>query len=360
MKTEELLDIYTDYLITQQHLATATGLSLLLDGQMSHDKVTRFLNNNQFGSKELWQYVKSEVHRHEQDKGGVLIIDDAIEEKPYTDENEIVCWHFSHTKGRHVKGINLLSCLVRYGDIALPVGFEIVCKDLHFCDLKTKQEKKQSSVTKNQQFRQLVQQAISNQIKFDYVLADSWFGAKDNMEFIHYEKQKRFIFGMKTNRLVALSKEERKKGRYQNLKQLDFKDGEKRIVWLKDVAFAVTLIKKVFKNEDGSTAVLYLVTNDLESDTDTIYQIYQKRWRIEEYHKSIKQNTSLEKSPTKVVSSQKNHIFASIVAYCKLEFLKTKTHLNHFALKYKLLLKANQRAFQELQNLKESIYACVR
>lgn len=139
MTTEELLDIYTDHLISQQHLATATGLSLLLDGQMSHDRVTRFLNNNSFGSKELWQYVKSEVHRQEQERGGALIIDDAIEEKPYTDENEIVCWHFSHTKGRHVKGINLLSCLIRYGDIAFPVGFEVVTKDLHFCDLKTKQ-----------------------------------------------------------------------------------------------------------------------------------------------------------------------------------------------------------------------------
>jgi len=38
-----------------------------------------------------------------------LIIDDTIEEKPYTDENEIICWHFSHAKGRCIKGVNLLS-----------------------------------------------------------------------------------------------------------------------------------------------------------------------------------------------------------------------------------------------------------
>jgi hypothetical protein len=70
-------------------------------------------------------------------------------------------------------------------------------------------------------------------------------------------------------------------------------------------------------------------------------------------HKSIKQNACLEKSPTKVVRSQKNHIFASVVAFCKLEFLKRKTHLNHFAIKYKLLLKANQMAFLELNKLRE-------
>jgi len=106
---------------------------------------------------------------------------------------------------------------------------------------------------------------------------------------------------------------------------------------------------KVFKNEDGSTGTLYLVTNDLESSADRIYEVYQKRWRIEEYHKSIKQNASLEKSPTKVVRSQKNHIFASVIAYCKLEFLKTKTSLSHFGMKYMLLMKANRAAFLELE-----------
>ncbi|QNR80351.1 hypothetical protein [Piscirickettsia salmonis] len=28
-----------------------------LEGSISHDKVTRFLNKNHFGSKELWSYV---------------------------------------------------------------------------------------------------------------------------------------------------------------------------------------------------------------------------------------------------------------------------------------------------------------
>ena len=39
---KKLLDIYSDYLIAQNQYATATGLSDLLDGQISHDKITRF------------------------------------------------------------------------------------------------------------------------------------------------------------------------------------------------------------------------------------------------------------------------------------------------------------------------------
>ena len=350
---KKLLDIYSDYLIAQNQYATATGLSELLDGQISHDKITRFLNSKENTSKALWEYIKPEIRKIEQHTGGVLILDDTIEEKTYTDENEIICWHYSHAKNRCIKGVNLLSCLVRYGDIALPIACEPVCKDILFCDVKTKKEKRRCSINKNEMFRNIIGHAVKNEVQFDYVLADNWFGAKKNMEFINYDMKKKFIIGIKANRLVACSEEERKNGQYQNLNTLDIKDGEKRTLWLKDVSSPIALIKKIFKNEDGSRGTLYIVTNDLESSADRIYEVYQKRWRIEEYHKSIKQNTSLEKSPTKVVRSQKNHILASIVAYCKLEFLKMKTSMNHFALKYKLLIKANQMAFQELHKLFE-------
>jgi hypothetical protein len=352
--TKDLLDIYSDYLIAQTQYATATGLSNLLEGSISHDRFTRLLNGNTFDAKDLWQFVKQKVRQQEQEQGGVLIIDDAIEEKPYTDENTVVNWHFSHAKGRCVKGINLLSCLVRYGDWAVPVSYEVIHKDLYYCDIRTKKTVRRASITKNEHFRNLIQQTCTNQVKFQYILADNWFGSKDNMEYVHQEIRKKFIFGLKANRLVALSEEARKKGQYQNLSTLDIKDGEARKLWLKDLSLPVSLIKKVFKNEDGSSGTLYLVTNDLESSADQIYEIYQKRWRIEEYHKSIKQNSSLEKSPTRTERSQKNHLFASLIGYCKLEFLKMKTCLNHFALKYKLILKANQMAYWELRKLRES------
>jgi len=347
---KNLLDIYSDYLIAQNGLATATGLSQMLDGQISHDKITRFLNSPEFSSKELWEYVKPTIRKIEECTGGVLILDDSIKEKPYTDENELISWHYSHAKNRCVKGVNILSCLVRYGDIALPISYEPICKDVSFCDVKTKREKRKSSTSKNEIFRSIIARAKKNEVLFEYVLADNWFGSKENMEFIHYDMKKKFIIGIKANRSVCCI-EEGKKGQYQNLSALSLKDGEKRIVSLKNCAFSVALIAKIFKNEDGSTGTLYLVTNDLESSADQIYEVYKKRWRIEEYHKSIKQNASLEKSPTKVVRSQRNHIFASIIAYCKLEFLKVKTCLNHFALKYKLLVKANQMAFLELKKL---------
>ena len=348
----DLLDIYTDYLISQGHLATATGLAAMFDGEISHDQVSRFLRAGDYDAKELWLYVKPHVRQHEQITGGVLILDDTISEKNYTDENAINCWHFSHAKHRHVKGINLVSCLVRYGDVAFPVGYEIVKKDSVYSDLKTRKQKRKARISKNEMFRTLIQQAANNHVFFDYVLADNWFGSKANMAFIHDTLKKSFIFGIKSNRCVAMTKEDVESGQFQQVNSLDWNDGDCTTVYLKNIAFPVKLLKKVFTNEDGPTGTLYLVTNDLTIDADRMYEVYQKRWRIEEFHKSIKQNASLSKSPTKTIRTQSNHLFASMIAFCKLELLKVKTSMNHFSIKQKLLLKANQLMFNELQLLK--------
>ena len=36
------------------------------------------------------------------------IFDDTLQEKPHSKENDLICWHYDHTVGRSVKGINLL------------------------------------------------------------------------------------------------------------------------------------------------------------------------------------------------------------------------------------------------------------
>ena len=77
----------------------------------------------------------------------------------------------------------------------------------------------------------------------------------------------------------------------------------------------------------------------------------------EEYHKSIKQNASLEKSPTKIIKTQSNRIYSAVIAYCKLEKMKIKTKLNHFAIKYKLILRSNQIALEELRRMTSEL-AC--
>ena len=85
----------------------------------------------------------------------------------------------------------------------------------------------------------------------------------------------------------------------------------------------------------------------------------QKRWKIEEYHKSIKSISGLEKSPTRTVRTQNNHIFSTICAYVKPEMLSFNQHLNHFALKYKLIVNANRLPFYPTTAYEENYGFCV-
>nr|WP_051676332.1 hypothetical protein [Polaromonas glacialis] len=91
MKNSEL-ELYTDYLLSSFGATTATGLSAMVQGDVSHDRITRFLSGQDYTSKDLWRQVKAMV-REVQDVQGVLIFDDTIQEKAWTDESDLICWH---------------------------------------------------------------------------------------------------------------------------------------------------------------------------------------------------------------------------------------------------------------------------
>jgi hypothetical protein len=160
---------------------------------------------------------------------------------------------------------------------------------------------------------------------------------------------------LKSNRKVAISEADKRRGQYVAVNTLDIPAHTTREIWLEDVPLAVLLVKQVFTNDDGSVGVRYLVTSDLTLSFDRLTTLFHKRWGIEVYHKSLKQNASLEKSPTRTETTQRNHLFASWCASVKLERLKITTKLNHLALKSKLYLCAVKSAYAELVKLKEQL-----
>jgi hypothetical protein len=351
-----ILDLYTDYLICSFGATTATGLSALTDGAVSHDKVTRFLSDELFTSADLWKIVKPTV-RKVQSEDAVLIIDDSVEEKPYTDENELICWHFDHMQNKSVKGINLVSTLYQSNGMSLPVAFELIKKTESYIDPKTGKQKRKCPKTKNEYYRQMVQTCVDNEIPFRYVLNDVWFSSAENMRFVKETIKRDFVMPLKGNRNVATSRENKNTGKFVSVSSLSLEENTTVPIWLEGIPFEMLLLKQVFTNADGSIGVLYLVTSDTSLSAQGIKDIYHKRWKVEEYHKSIKSNASFAKSPTKRVMTQSNHFFASICAYVKLAILSSTHKMNHFAVKAKLYQSALASAYQQLQELTAALAA---
>jgi hypothetical protein len=358
MLDHALLDLYPDYLLASFSLTPATGLARMLDQQYSHDRVPRFLSTETYAQKTYWQHIKPHVRRIEDDES-VVILDDTIEEKPYTDENALVCWHYDHTTQRNVKGINLLNFLYHRvwddgRECSLPLAYELVPKTTVVIAPKTQKTKRKSPVTQNQVLRDRLQILVTtNHVRFRYVLWDSWFSSKENMMFVKHTLHKEFVGVIKANRTVALSEADKRAGQFVTVASRDLKPQTSRLVYLKGVDFPVLLTKQVFTNKDGSLGGWYLVTSDTALTAAQIIDLSHRRGKVECFHESLKQQVSLEKSPTKVERTQRTHIFAVMVAFIKLEQLRFQTPVNHWALKQRLYLKALKTSFAELQHLKQ-------
>ncbi|MEM8722369.1 MAG: transposase [Cyanobacteria bacterium P01_G01_bin.39] len=349
----KLLELYSDYIVSSFGQITATGLSQVLAGKISHDKITRFLSQKELSSKQLWKLVKPVVREQER-KDGVLIVDDTIEKKPHTSESELICWHHDHQSNRSVKGVNIINYVYSVEDTSLPVGFDVIKKPIKFCEVKTKKQKRRATVTKNKLTRNQLRICQKNQLKYKYVLSDSWFSSKENMTFIRQDLKKHFVMAIKSNRTVAISEDEKKQGNFTRIDSLQWSSQELVRGWLRGLEFPVLLHRQVFTNKDGSTGILYLACSDFDCDVTNLEAIYQKRWKVEVFHKTLKSHTALAKSPTKSIRTQNNHIFMSIYAAFQLECLKLKHRMNHFALRNRIYVTALKQAMCELHLLKSA------
>ena len=347
------LDLYTDYLISSTGPTSATGLSRLFGGAVSHDQVTRWLSTSYLDSEQVWAHAKPLIRRAEQQRPAeefaVLIVDDSILEKAHTDPSALICTHWDHSHGRFVKGLNFVSLLYQAGALALPIAVELIEKTEAVVDAKTQQPKAKSKYTKNEYLRAMLRVA-QQQVAYRYLLADSWYASAENLNAV-LDLGHGFVMALESSRTVARSEADRQQGRFQALDTLVFPDEQPLRVWLRSVKPAVLVARQVFTNKDGSQGVLYLVSSDTSLDQVQLTTIYQRRWKVEEYHKSLKQNTSMGKSPTKKPDTQANHFFAAILAYTKLEVLKLKCGMGHFRIKAQLYLvglKAMQHQLTQL------------
>jgi hypothetical protein len=344
---KKLFHFYVDALLSSFSHTSATTISELSDGEYSHDAITRFLSSGQFTSRDLWHQVKPIV-REIENPDGVVILDDSISHKPHMDEDEIVNWYYDHTSGRTIKGINLITALYYSKEVIVPVAFTIVKKTKTIIDPKTEKEKRISPETKNEHFRTMVKHCAKN-MKFRYVLSDVWYASSENMEFITTTLRRDFVMPLKTNRKVALSAKDKQHGRYVAVDTLLPKTNECLTIYLEDLNFPLILIRRVYKNKDGSCGILYLCSSDTTLDYGRMDDLYQKRWKIEVYHKALKQQCALSMSPAHTIRTQTSHIFCSLCAFVKLELMHKMTAVSYEKLKHKLYTAAFRSAFRYLK-----------
>lgn len=287
------LELYSRFLLASQSRFSAAELERISpDPTMHHDAVTNWLRSSQFNTSEIWNQAKPFV----QLDSGYLIVDDSVLDKRYSRDNELVKLQYSGNEHGLVKGIDLVNFLWTDGSQYIPVDYRIYHPDSDGKD-------------KNDHFQEMFKRAVKRGFSQEYILMDSWYGSVKNFKLIR-KHHWHFISNIKSNRKVSVTK-----GEYVSIQDLPLAHKQVRRVWLKEFG-SVLVCKLVARNGD----ITYLVTSNLKlTDYDTFTGHFHNRWKIEEFHRGIKQTTGIEKCYAITAPSQKTHIFAAFMAFFKLE-----------------------------------------
>src|SRR5690242_11793898 len=163
------LEHYTAFLLAESQGAGCVRLAEVSGGAFAHDAANRFLNREDFSGKDLF----TEAHPLLDLEGGLLSVDDTVLDKPYSQEGktELVGYFWSGKQGGAVKGLCLVTWL--YTDpqgVGWPVNSRVV--------------EKAEGKTKNELFREMVEEVLGWGLRPAVVSADSWYSGVENLKFL--------------------------------------------------------------------------------------------------------------------------------------------------------------------------------
>ena len=300
-QTKCSLKLYSNFLIANHNRYSGVELSKVVE-DISHDTVSRWLYQSGFNAGGLWQQVKASIDR----EAGYLVCDDTLLDKRYSRCNELAKKQYSGNEHGLVNGITLVNLLWTNEEQMIPVDYRIY-------------QKEHDHKTKNDLFQEMIKKAKLRGFSPRYILMDAWYCGIDNLKSIRSQGWK-FICNFKSNRTVSRDRIQ------MAISDLNLTDRQVSKVWLK--AFGHVLVCKVVAQNGDIT---YLATNDLSlTDYDDFVAHFKYRWHIEEFHRAIKQTTGIEQCYSIKAQSQKTHIFASFVAFIKLELRKIKEHITWY------------------------------
>lgn len=312
---------YCQYLLSSQINYTITNLAEHLEN-ISHDKINYYLKKEKLTPRLLWDNVKDVIMT---DDNGYVIFDDSVLDKRYSEEIEIVRRQYSGNEHGVLKGIGVVSCvyvnpkLQRYW----VVDYRIFNPD---ADGKTKID----------HVKDMLQNLVYHKLlPFDTVLMDTWYAVHNLMLYID-SLDKIYYCPLKDNRLVddTFGKE-----KYKRIELLQWSEEELecgKIIKIK--GFPANKKVKLFRVTVSTNRTDYVVTNDLsQSSTDVVQQVCKIRWKIEEFHREIKQLTGIESCQCRKARLQLNHIACAMLVWVRLKNLAYRTGQTIYQIKQKLL-----------------------
>jgi hypothetical protein len=236
-------------------------------------------------------------------------------EKPYSQKNGLITYLWSNKEKKVVKGVGLITLLWTDGQSYIPCDFRVYDKPI-------------GGQTKNQHFRDMLKLAKQRGLNPSYILMDSWYASLENLKFIANQGWL-FLTRLKSNRLVNPDGTGNRP-----IKEIHIPQGG-IIVHLRGFGFV-----KVFRtaSQDGSEG--YWATNDLNMTEDKRKELEEQAWKIEEYHRGLKQCCGVERFQVRRTESIIGHIQLALRAFLRLELNRLITGISWYEAKLRIVREA--------------------
>jgi hypothetical protein len=312
---------YCQYLLSSQINYTLTYFADHTP-DMSHDAVNRHLKNDHITGSDVWRNVR---HSLVPSANAYVVFDDTVIDKDFSHKIELVRHQYSGNAHGLIKGIGVVNCVYVNPDTDQywVIDFRIYDPE---GDGKSKLEHVHDMLTNVVHHKGLA---------FAAVLMDTWYATKELMLYIESLGQ-RYYCPLKDNRQVDDSAGQRK---YQRVDALQWSSKELesgKTVKIKD--FPKEHKVKLFRVVMSTHRTDFVVTNDASQDsTLATHTVCGWRWKIEQFHREIKQLTGIEKCQCRKARIQRNHIACAMLVWTRLAQVARYTQQTLYRVKYGLL-----------------------
>lgn len=296
--SESNISTYSQLLI--QTVRKKTGSELAITNLLSPDKISRMLNSNVVRAKEE---VKSHIQEIFKDKKVTIIFDDTIAAKTYAKRHGDINRVWNTASSRVVSGFQIITCIISDGLRNIPIDCEFFFSRKRF----GKDQRTKSEIAYD------ILMYWKDVINIERVLADAHYSTKWLLEKLSAEGVP-FCMKIPANRIVKIE---------QNVGQL-----KKTLRIVKNnrtnsmAGFHAGLSCFFYVVKYRGTRLYYISSNSIAKDK--VASVYKLRWKIEEFHRTVKQSLGFNDCQSRSAEKQHRHMFYVIEAYIYAELLRIK------------------------------------
>lgn len=321
---------YCQFLLSSQVNYTLTYFAEHAQ-KWSHDTIGRYLRGERITPALLWDNIKTKILPSAK---GYLVFDDTVLDKNYSRKIEPARRQWSSNAKRVIEGIGVVTCVYVNPEVD---RFWVV--DYRIYAPETDGKSKLDHVAE-----MLRHSVLHKRLAFETVLMDSWYASMPLWKLIE-QLGKRYYCPIKANRQVSLGPGQG----YQRVDQLVWDEqqaAQGRLIHIKKMpkGHQVRLFRLVLSAERTD----YVITNEVaQTRVQAAQEASSLRWKVEQFHRELKQTTGIERCQCRKERIQRNHIGCAILVWVRLKSLADDLGTTIYALKRDLL---SDYMVQQLRN----------